>query len=255
MAIIPDLRDPTLEAMKRVMEAQQDTTRRNYLGASLIGNECARQIYYEYNGYPRLLFEAETLMNFEDGHRTEDLTASRLRLVDGIELWTHDEKGEQFGFSAFEGKFSGHCDGVIRGLRQAPKTLHVWEAKCSAYKKFNEFKNAKQKFGDKLALKNWNTNYFAQAQLYMHYLQIDRHYMTVALAGGRDYDSCRTEYQPDIAQFYIDRADKIINAKEPPPKINDKPDFFLCRFCNFKEICHNAKNTSTLPAIRNKLPF
>lgn len=255
MAIIPELTDPTLEAMKKAIEDRQDTSRRDYIGASLIGNECARQIWYEYNGYPRPLFEANTLMNFEDGHRTEDLTASRLRMVEGIELWTHDEHGEQFGFSVLDGKFSGHCDGVIRGLKQAPKALHIWEAKCSAYKKFNEFKSAKQKFGDKLALKNWNVNYFAQAQLYMHYLNIDRHYMTVALAGGRDYDSCRTEYEPEIAQYYIDRADKIINSREPPPKINGKSDFFICRFCNFKEICHDTKTTQTISGIGSKVPF
>jgi hypothetical protein len=255
MVAIPDLKDPTLEAMKAAIKAAQDTRRRDYLGASLIGNECARQIWYEYNGFERPPFEAETLMNFEDGHRTEDLTAARLRMVPGIELWTHDENGEQFGFKALGGKFSGHCDGVIRGLKQATKALHIWEAKCSAQKKFSEFQNCKAKFGEKLALKNWNQNYFAQAQLYMHYLNIDRHYMTVALAGGRDYDSCRTEYQPEVAQFYIDRADSIISAREPPSRINEKPDFFLCRFCNFKEICRNAKNTTTISRSVSQKPF
>jgi hypothetical protein len=239
MVAIPQKNDPTIEAMKaKIKAAQHDQKKRDYLGASLIGNPCARQIWYEYNGYPKEPFEAETLMNFEDGHRTEDLTAQRLRLVGGIELWTHDEQGNQFGFSALGGKFKGHCDGVIRGLLQAPKALHVWEAKCSAEKKFNEFKAAKAKWGEKLALKNWNENYFIQAQLYMRFLQIDRHYTTVELAGGRDYDSCRTEYEPEVAAYAIDKAEKIISAKEPPPKINEKKDFYLCRWCAFRDICH-----------------
>ena len=242
MVSIPSRGDHTLDAMKRAIEAREAARpRRSYLGASSIGNPCARQLWYQYNGYPAPPFEAETLFNFEDGHRTEDLTAKRLRLVDGIELWTHDENGEQFGFSIFEGKFAGHCDGVIRGLIQAPKTPHVWECKASNNKKYAEFQAAKAKFGEKLALKNWNEVYFVQAQLYMHFLKIDRHYLTVALAGGRDYDSCRTEYEPEKAEWAIDRAAKIINAKKPPPKINEKPDFYICRWCNYREECHGVR--------------
>jgi hypothetical protein len=242
MVAIPDKNDPTIAAMKLALENAQDLSRRDYLGASLIGNECARQIWYEYQGFPRPPFSAETLMNFEDGHRTEDLTAKRLRMVEGIELWTHQDNGEQYGFSVFEGKFRGHCDGVILGLKQAPKTPHVWEAKACALKKFTEFQVAKRKFGEKLALKNWNENYFAQAQLYMHFLKIDRHYLTVALAGGRDYESCRTEYDGTVAEHYIDRAMRIIKATTPPPKISEKQDFYVCRWCNFAEVCH-GKNT------------
>lgn len=239
MVAIPQKGDPTLDAMKRAIQMAQFSNKpRDYLGASLIGNPCARQIWYEYNQYYKEPFEAETLMNFEDGHRTEDLTAQRLRMVPGVELWTHDADGKQYGFSIFEGKFKGHCDGVIKGLLQAPSTPHVWECKASAAKKFAEFQAAKAKWGEKLALKNWNENYFTQAQLYMHFLQIDRHYLTVALAGGRDYDSCRTEYEPDKAEWAIDRAYKIINAKDAPPRINEKPDFYICRFCSFREICH-----------------
>jgi len=63
----------------------------------------------------------------------------------------------------------------------------------------------------------------------------------VALAGGREYDSCRTEYEPEKAEWAIDRAAKIIAAKEPPPRINEKPDFWLCRFCNYKGECHGVR--------------
>ena len=126
MAKIPEQKDPTLMAMMKAIENVQDKTMRNYLGASSIGRECARELWYGYNGNTPNHFDAYSLMNFEDGHRTEDLTAERLRLVDGIELWTHDKNGKQFGFSDFDGQFRGHYDGIIKGLLQAPKKLHVW---------------------------------------------------------------------------------------------------------------------------------
>lgn len=239
MVKIPDKNDPTIEAMYAAIEAKARLEKpRDYLGASLIGNMCAREIWYAYNNYPRPDFSADTLMKFEDGHRTEDLTAYRLRQIPGIELWTHKEDGEQYGFSVWDGKFKGHIDGVIKGLKQAPKTPHIWECKACEDKKYNEFRKAKEKYGEKQALKNWNINYYAQAQLYMHYLHINRHYLTVARAGGRGYDTCRTEYDAETAEYYIDRAYKIINADKEPPRISEKQDYYVCRWCDFKEICH-----------------
>ena len=254
MAKIPEQKDPTLMAMMKAIENVQDKTMRNYLGASSIGRECARELWYGYNGNTPNHFDAYSLMNFEDGHRTEDLTAERLRLVDGIELWTHDKNGKQFGFSDFDGQFRGHYDGIIKGLLQAPKKLHVWECKASGQKKFDEFVKIKQRLGEKMTLKEWNFVYYIQAQIYMHYTNIDRHYLTVSLAGGRDYDSCRTEYVPEVAEQYRARAEKIIKAKEPPPRINEKPDFYICRFCNYKDICRNEA-IKTIPRSRTNFHF
>lgn len=240
MVAIPAYGDPTIQAMYKAIEAAQETRRRDYLGASLIGSPCSRQIFYDYNGYPKPPFEAETLMNFEDGHRTEDLTAERLRKIPGVQLWTRNQDNEQIGFVALNGKFKGHCDGIILGLLQAPKAMHVWECKASGQKKFDEFVKVKQTQGEKNALKNWNENYYVQAQLYMHFLHCDRHYITVALAGGRKYESARTEYDPVIAEQAINKAEKIINANQPPPRISENKDFWICRFCSFKDICHGT---------------
>src|SRR6187402_2841122 len=133
MVALPNPVDPTIEALKHAVKMMgQKQENRDYLGASLIGTQCSRQIFYTYNHYPKEPFEAETLWNFEDGNRTEDLIAARLRLIPGIELWTHDENGKQYGFSALNGKFRGHVDGVICGLLQAPKKNHIWENKSCA---------------------------------------------------------------------------------------------------------------------------
>jgi len=237
MANIPKYTDPTLQAMYQKIE-EKPREKRDYLGASLIGNPCARQIYYQYNGYEQEPFGAETLMNFEDGHRTEDLTAERLRMVDGIKLITGNNTGKQLGFSALSGKFKGHYDGIITGILQAPKARHIWECKASGEKKFREFEKIKETYGEKETLKRWNENYYAQAQLYMHYEQIDRHYLTIAYAGGRKYQSCRTNYDGAVAERYIDRASKIIQATAPPPKMREEKDYYICRWCNFKDTCH-----------------
>jgi hypothetical protein len=242
MVTIPEHGDPTLQVMLRAVEAQQFGRQdRNYLGASMIGEPCARKIWYKYNKYPELPSGAIGLMAAESGYYAEEVTAKRLRMVSGIELHTHKMDGSQYGWSAIGGKFKGHVDGLVRGLFQASSTVHVWEHKDKDHKKFADFKNKKDQFGEKNALKNWNEIYYGQAQINMHYMQNDRHYLTVSYAGARDYDSCRTDYSPVVAEQLVDKAHKIIDATFEPPRINDKPDFFLCKFCSFREICHGQR--------------
>lgn len=239
MVKIPTYGDPTLRALERAVEREQhNEERRQYLGASMIGDPCVRKIWYEYNNYPREEISHIGLMAAQSGYFAEEITAKRLNSIEGIDLITHDADGNQIGFKAFDGEFAGHVDGIITGLLQAPKAKHIWEHKDKDHKKFNDFKNTKEKFGEKNTLANWDIRYFAQAQIYMHYLHIDRHYMTVSYAGGRKYDSCRTEYQPEQAEMYIDRAEKILNATAEPPRISDKKDFYQCRWCQFKDVCH-----------------
>lgn len=235
MAQIPQQGDPTLDAIRRIYE-QKPQEKRQYVGASSIGDPCARKIWYSYKGYPAKPFTSDTLFRFEDGHRTEELIINRLKMVEGVIVYDKDEAGKQFGFTEFNGQFKGHVDGVIVGLLQSPKTPHVLEIKCT--EDLNKFRKAKFEKGDKNALKTWNEIYYAQAQIYMQALNLARHYTVVSSAGGRDFDSCRTEYDQETAQRYKDRAFEIIKAEKEPQKISDKADFYLCRWCQFNEICH-----------------
>lgn len=239
MVSIPNYGDPTLQAMLRIV-ADKPRENRGYLGASQIGEPCARRLWYKFNGYPEGKSGYEDIGNCsaDSGHYAEKITAERLQAIPGIQLITHKSDGSQYGWSTFDGKFKGHYDGLITGLIQAPKAKHIWEHKDKDHKKFADFQNTKQKYGEKQTLKNWDEVYYAQAQVNMHFEQVDRHYMTVSYAGARRYDSCRTEYDPIVAAQYVDRADKIINATIEPPRISENKDFFSCKFCPFKETCH-----------------
>ena len=166
------------------------------------------------------------------------LAASRLMDIPGIQLITHDEEGNQYGFSDFDGKFKGHYDGAIKGILEAPKTWHVWEHKEVNEKGFNKFHSIKNERGTKNTLEKWNERYYAQAQVYMHYTGMKRHFTTVSTMGGRDYQTCRTNYDKARAEEYIRKAQVIIDAQKPPAKISDRPDFYMCRWCAYKEECH-----------------
>jgi hypothetical protein len=231
--------DPTIEAVHRAIEARAAAEPpRTYLGASSLGDRCERKLYYRLNGAPSEPRKASLIYAAEDGHTSEATVAGRLRLVPGLELWTVDEVGKQFGFTDFGGKFAGHIDGVIKGLIQAPSTPHIWENKAANEKKFAEFRSAIQKYGEKQALMNGNYAWYVQAQCYMGYFDMTRHYLTVCTPGARDILSCRTEFVPAFFQAMRQRAERILSYREPPARLIDDPSYFYCKWCEFREHCH-----------------
>lgn len=230
---------PTIDAMRNKMEeiAALEPPRR-YIGGSNIGHECSRSLWYQINRTSRDVCDrmnSYSLMAIEDGHNSEAVMAERLRLVDGVQLWTEDENGEQYGFDW--GFMKGHYDGVILGLLEAPKTPHIWEHKAVNEIKFNKLERLISELGEKLALQQWDSMYYAQAIIYMEAEQLTRHYLTVSTPGCRDVISCRTEANPKFAKALIEKAQRIYRAKEPPAKIGT-PDYYVCKWCNHRSVCH-----------------
>ena len=233
--------DPTLEACDKALEAKAAQEKpRGYLGMSNIGEECWRYLFYSFRQAYKKSPPAFLIKCAERGHLAEDIQAKRLRMVSGINLVTSDpNSGRQIEFSDVNGHFKGHCDGVITGLLQSPKTPHVWEHKEKEQKFVNEFNKIKAELGEKQALKKWHPVYYAQAVLYMFFLDIKRHYLTVTVPGGRETYSARTEANDEFANQLRDKAKRIINSNEPFEKIGGA-DFFKCKMCDARGICHQG---------------
>ena len=235
MVAIPEKQDLLLSAIDRMLEAESsESPPRDYLGASSVGEPCNRKIWYRLNRPPEV-HSALTLRRFLDGHRTEELITSWLRRLPFIELHTHKVDGTQYGFE--DGKFQGHYDGVIRGIPCAPKTWHILEIKCCNETKFKKLKDLVRQ-DEKTALQKWDEVYYAQAVLYMHKENIDRHYLIAATPGGRELTSVRTNQNREFALQLIDKAHRILKMTIEPARISEKKDFYMCNWCNFKDECH-----------------
>lgn len=239
MVLIPSKIDPTLAEIDNILEREHaaNNKRRDYIGASSIGDSCSRKLWYRLNEKDNEVFDAATIRRFNDGHRSEAIIIDLLRKVPGIELHTYNqETGEQYGF--VDGKFKGHYDGIIHGILEAPLTWHIFEAKCVNEKSFEKLKKLKQE-DEKTALKNWNPVYYGQAVTYMDYEGLTRHYMIVCTPGVRDYISIRTEANPTMAAALRLKAKRISEATEAPERIGG-PDWWECRFCYWHGKCHGT---------------
>lgn len=236
----PVARDPLLEAIyQHIEEEGMKEQPRGYVGASSVGDDCELKIWMALR-YPqhKKKKHAELIMAANDGHRGELLMAEYIREVHpDIELLTRDSEGKQFGYYDLDGKYQGHCDGLILGIPQAPKTRHVWEHKVKNEKFFDAIAKWKDKVDEKQVLYNWDYLYYCQAVTYMQYFDVTRHYMTVAQAGTRKFTSIRTAENKALAKHLRDKADRINRYPSAPVGISKHPSFWKCKMCDFSNTC------------------
>ena len=234
MVQIPEIQDPTLQAVDASLEAAQEPYASKNIGFGEIGHECSRYLWYKINLNEPEVFDAGTLRIFRNGHDDESKMAADLRRVSGISLYTHDPNREnkQYKFESLGGRFTGRLDGVIVGLKQAPTTPHLWECKSVNDKKFDALLKAPD-------LKRWNPVYYAQMQSGMRHAELTRGYMTVCTPGLRRVTSLRVELDKEYAEALVQKAKRIIEAKEPPERIGG-PDWYACKYCRFYDRCHGG---------------
>lgn len=211
--------------------------RRVHLGASLIGRECSRDIWYSFHWTSQPTFwhtfhPGQMCRLWQRGDREEDWLADDLRAA-GVELHTVDEHtGRQFLVEIFP-HFGGSIDGAALGFPEAPKTWHLWECKTSNDKGFK-----------KLVLngvRKAKPEHYAQMQVYMRGTKLKRAmYMCV----NKDNDEIYTErvyYDKAFAEGVINKAHLVVDAKAPPEKISDDPAWYQCKFCDHHESCQLGK--------------
>ncbi len=238
--------DPTLLAVDAAIEKKENAERkRAYLGMSGVGHPCRRKLWYEFRWVEKSNFNAATLRRFADGHLGEDIMASRLKMLPGIELHTVDYgTGYQFEYKDVSGHFLGHMDGAISGLVQDPRGWYVWEHKQVDLKKLNKLEKLVEEKGEQFALAAWDWTYYIQAVLYMKYSGMSKHYLTVSSPGGREYISCITELlepEQNAIDDTLSRAKKIIESPVPLDRVSEDPNYYICGWCDYKDLCHTEK--------------
>lgn len=209
---------------------------RRYLGASRLGASCERALQYEYAQAP-VDYGRDTqgrmLRIFKRGHVIEDCTVEWLREA-GFDLRTRDRNGDQFGFSAANGRLQGHVDGVIVGGPEGFAYPCLWENKCLGGKSWRDLER------NRLAVSK--PVYAAQLALYQAYLELHEH-PAMFTAINADTMEIYTELVPfdaALAQRMSDRAAKVITATEVDellPRSFFEQTHFECRMCAWQDHC------------------
>lgn len=241
MAAIPDsVTDPVAAAIfaawKRRGDAQPPRT---YIGASVIGKECARALWLDFRWCGSPDFSGRMYRLFDRGQREEAAFVADLQSI-GMTVYEVDPStGQQFSFSDLGGHLGGHCDGIATGVPQAPKAPHILEFKTHSSKSFAALK--------KDGVAKAKPEHMAQMQLYCHWTiqqwgdnGCDR---ALYVAVNKDTDDIYTErikYDKEMAEALIAKAKAIITAGDVPPEKIGGPDWYACKWCHHYETCHGT---------------
>jgi len=204
---------------------------RSHLGASLIGKECARQIWYGWRWARKSKFSGRMLRLFNRGHLEEARFIAMLLSI-GCQVYQQDANGNQYRISDLGGHLGGSGDGVVIGVPDIPAGQPcLAEFKTHGEKSFVKL----QKDGVRLA----KPEHYVQMQLYMRKMGL-----MYALYGAvnKNTDEIHMEIillDAHTADQFLDRGRQIVMMQVAPAKLNNaSPGLFACRFCDEKDICH-----------------
>jgi hypothetical protein len=217
-------------------EANQESSHRRHLGASVVGEKCARMIWFKFRWTKTVKFPGRMCRLFQRGHREEPEFVESLRKL-GATVWTHDPAtGKQFQISDCGGHFGGSCDGVavnIPKLPVGPDEPVLLEMKTHNDKQFGELV--------KKGVKTSHPKHFKQAQTYMRKLGINWCLYMAVNKNDDDVYFYFFQLEPEVGDSLLRRAASIIYTDQAPARISDSPSWYECRFCDMRGVCFGTE--------------
>ena len=230
MVELPIQHTPTIELIYKGYSDRAKDFRRGHLGASVIGKECSRALWYDFRWASNPGFDARMLRLFEHGYKEEDRIVDNLRSV-GITVYSRDpDSGGQINFKEEEfGHFSGSVDGIGINFPEAPKTWHIVECKTSSKKLYDKLV--------KEGVEKAKPQHYAQMQIYMRWAKLDRAFYIVCCKDDDRLYGERVYYDKQFADNLVDKARRIIYAELPLEKHGLSENSCDCKFCDHSELC------------------
>ncbi|QDB70836.1 hypothetical protein [Pseudomonas virus PBPA162] len=203
---------------------------RSHMGASMIGKECGRAIWYSWNWVTRPKFSGRMLRLFNRGHLEEARFIAQLLTI-GVKVWQQDANGKQYRISDAGGHFGGSGDGIAACLPGINADQQV----------LLEFKTHSEKsFKDLVAngVRESKPEHFFQMQTYMHKMGL-----CLALYGAVNKNNDETYWEwvvlePETGEQLIDRAVKLVGFDGVPPRMSESPGAWKCKMCDHRPVCH-----------------
>jgi hypothetical protein len=225
------------KAVDAAIEADNTEGYRSHLGASVIGNECLRYLFYHFRWMHRETFTGQTLRLFQVGHGLETrvrrwLTAIGFEFIDGL-----DATQTQVRFSAIMGHFGGSVDGIFIAPPWGITEPTLLECKTSQTgSAFNDLAKKRMRVAKE--------QHFIQNSVYGKGLGL-RNVLYVC------EDKNDSEWYFELLALDESTADGaykkaefvILEATTPPKKISNKRNFFKCNMCTMQGICHDGLTT------------
>ena len=195
---------------------------RFHMGASGLGERCERKIWMTFRWAKQEEFPGRILRLFERGQNEEAQIVKWLRGI-GFKM-TKTEEDQMFI------DLGCHVGGSIDGIGDYEGEQYVVEMKTHSKKSFEKLIKEK--------VKESKFMHYVQMQTYMYGTGIMKAlYFAVCKDDDRIYTEV-VEFDPEVAEKYIERGQRLATQDELPPPISNDPSWWECKFCHLHEFCH-----------------
>lgn len=228
-------------AMSKAVDAAIETANeegyRTHLGASVVGNECLRYLFYHFRWMHKETYSGQMLRLFNVGHGLESrvrhwLTEIGFEFIDGL-----DETGKQLKFSDIYGHFGGSVDGVFIAPKWGITEPTLLECKTS--KTGSAFNDLAKK-----GMREAKQQHFIQNSVYGTGFNLKHVLYVCEDKNDSEWYFELVPLSTEVAESAYKKAQFIIlEAKEPPKKVSNKRNFFLCNMCKMQGICQDGAAT------------
>lgn len=223
MVTLPNnLFSPTVDL---IYSTYKNSPPRPHLGASQIGAQCERALWYSYHHCKLPAFSGRMLRLFETGKREEERIIRELRQA-GVYVRDFGNDGGQIRFEMFGGKFAGSIDGMVLGIPEAPKTEHLLEIKTANDKSYKEML--------KKGVEHSKPLHYAQMQVYMGAMDLKRALYVVVNKNTDEIYTERIEFDNRVYKLLLEKAERIVTSDTPL----ERNESFECKWCEFQKICN-----------------
>lgn len=204
---------------------------RTHLGASVIGHDCNRYIFYAFRWVRFEIFNGRMLRLFNTGKLEELRAVEYLRGI-GFSVFEIDPAtNKQYRIWGAKGHYGGSTDAVS----QVPYPELSGLTLLCEFKTHNRGSYAKL-IKEKLIVSK--PRHYAQMCSYGRYFKLR---YGLYYAKNKDDDDIHIEIVPldwSLGDDLSSKAEGIIFANSLPEKISLSPAYFDCKYCPFKGPCH-----------------
>lgn len=198
---------------------------RAHLGASELGEECRRKLWYTFRWVKFQMFEPRTLRLFQRGHNEEPIIIKDLKAA-GVKVLSTQESA-----SFCSGYGGASNDGIIRKLPGFKRLRGILECKTANDANFSKYKIK--------GVRGVDSNYYGQSVVYMHLFKVD--YTLFVMVNKNNDERYYEIIKPneEFAKGLIKKAKHIIMSEKPPMEISDDINYYRCgpKWCHFREVC------------------
>jgi hypothetical protein len=203
---------------------------RNHLGASVIGEKCARKLWYAFRWMHQEQLSGQQLRLFNRGHKEEDRLIEWIKGM-GAEVFSHSADGKQFRISASGGHFGGSLDGALKlPPRYGLDIPFLAEFKTHNQNNFNKLV--------KQGVRMSHPKHFDQMSTYGTVYNLTYAVYFGICKNTDDIQVEVVEVDKALGQRNLAKADKIILSQTAPGRIAASIAFADCSYCSMSGICH-----------------